>query len=83
LTKLKRKGKGEAYIIAGGDVHDMSTYRMTRLAMSNSKLRDELDKSREMGNRLTESVRKLSEDLSATQRELNEREKSLKDTFLV
>jgi len=56
---------------------------MTRLAMSNSKLRDELDKSREMGNRLTESVRKLSEDLSATQRELNEREKSLKDNFLV
>jgi len=56
---------------------------MTRLAMSNSKLRDELDKSREMGNRLTESVRKLSEDLSATQRELNEKEKSLKDNFLV
>lgn len=51
--------------------------------MSNSKLRDELDKSREMSNRLTDSVRKLTEDLATTQRELNEREKTLKDTFLV
>ena len=69
--------------IASSNAHDTNVYRMTRLAMSNSKLRDELDKSREMGNRLTESVRKLSEDLSATQKELNEREKSLKDNFLV
>lgn len=57
--------------------------RMTRLAMSNSKLRDELDKSRETSNRLTDSIRKLTEDLSTTQRELSEREKMLKDTFLV
>lgn len=57
--------------------------RMTRLAMSNSKLRDELDKSREMSNRLTDSIRKLTEDLAITQRELSEREKTLKDTFLV
>lgn len=56
---------------------------MTRLAMSNSKLRDELDKSRETCNRLTDSVRKLTEDLATTQRELSEREKMLKDTFLV
>ena len=56
---------------------------MTRLAMSNSKLRDELDKSRETSNRLTDSIRKLTEDLSITQRELSEREKMLKDTFLV
>ena len=58
-------------------------HRMTRLAMSNSKLRDELDKSRETSNRLTDSIRKLTEDLSTTQRELSEREKMLKDTFLV
>lgn len=51
--------------------------------MSNSKLRDELDKSRETSNRLTDSIRKLTEDLSTTQRELTEREKMLKDTFLV
>lgn len=57
--------------------------RMTRLAMSNSKLRDELDKSREMSNRLTDSIRKLTEDLAITQRELSEQEKTLKDTFLV
>ena len=57
--------------------------RMTRLAMSNSKLRDELDRSRETSNRLTDSIRKLTEDLSTTQRELSEREKMLKDTFLV
>ena len=56
---------------------------MTRLAMSNSKLRDELDRSRETSNRLTDSVRKLTEDLATTQRELTEREKMLKDTFLV
>lgn len=57
--------------------------RMTRLAMSNSKLRDELDRSRETSNRLTDSIRRLTEDLSTTQRELSEREKMLKDTFLV
>jgi len=51
--------------------------------MSNSKLRDELDKSREISNRLTDSVRKLTEDLATTQSELSEREKALKDTFLV
>ena len=65
------------------DIYARIFYRMTRLAMSNSKLRDELDKSRETSNRLTDSIRKLTEDLSTTQRELSEREKMLKDTFLV